>query len=116
MNLQSCRRLSFRIHKEINKGEQCVTLEIYLKIDCIDKREATTSGSKNYVRIAGKCLTTALNIRTKRRPNEKQEARTEITDITTQHLSKLLKKFNNLPQLCYNEKHIQMNQLKINSS
>ena len=81
---------TIRRHKEIKNGEQYVALEIYLKLDCLDKREVTTSGSRDYVRRAGKCLTTALNIRTKIRPNKKQKARTYNTDVVPKYFMKLI--------------------------
>ena len=51
VNMKSCGNFNVRKHKEINNGEKYITLEIYLEIDGLDKREVTSSGSRNYVEI-----------------------------------------------------------------
>ena len=61
----------------------------------MDKREITSSESKDYMVRPGKCLTNSLDISTKR-SNKRQKARFAITDITNQDFSKLPKNVNNL--------------------
>ena len=54
----------------------------------------------------GKGMTASLTISTKM-PNNKQKARFAINDITNQVLGNLIKKFNNSPNLSYNNKKVQ---------
>ena len=81
MNVTSCGRRNVRENREINNGDQYIILEIYYKIDCLDKREVTSSESKDSTQITGKGLTTSLALRTKT-PNKKQKSIFTITDIT----------------------------------
>ena len=92
-------------HMEINNCEQYIVLENSYKINCMDKRELTSSESRDYMWIPGKDLTTSLSIRTKI-PNKKQNARFTITDINNQDLRKLIDKFKNPPYLGYNSKQV----------
>ena len=79
--MRSCGRSNFRKYNEINNGEQYISMEIYLKLDCLDKRGFASSGSRDYVGISGKGMTTSLTPRTRMRSNKKQKSRTVITDI-----------------------------------
>ena len=79
---------------EIKNDEQYIILEISSKLDCLDKREAISSCPKDYIGRPGKGLTTSLALRNKI-PNKEQKARFDITEITDQDFSKLLKKFDN---------------------
>ena len=103
--MTSCGRCNVRKHRDINDGEQYIILNIYSKLDCLEKREDTYSESRDYMRILGKGLTTSLALRTKI-PNKKRKARFYITDITNHYFSKLLKKFNNSPYLGYKSKRV----------
>ena len=73
-------------------GQQYIILEISSNIDCLDKREVTSSESNYYMGRTGKGLTNFLDISTKR-SNNKQKARFEITDITNHDFRKLIKKY-----------------------
>ena len=55
--------------------------------------------------ISGKGLTTSPTLRTKS-PNNKQKARTSITEITNQDFRKFLKEFKNSPYLGYKNKQV----------
>ena len=55
-----CGRKNVIKHREINNYEQYIALDIYLKLDCLDKREATSSEQIDYMGISGKVLTTSL--------------------------------------------------------
>ena len=68
-------------------------------------REATSSGSRNYMGRSGKGLTTSLTLRTII-PNNKQKSRTAVNDITNQYLRNLLREFNNSPYLGYRKKQV----------
>ena len=89
-NVRSWAQLNVRKHSEIRIGEQCINLDIYLKLDCMEKREVTYSGSMYYMRISGKRLTYFLTLRTKI-TDKKQKSRTYITNITHQGFRKLLR-------------------------
>ena len=56
--------------------------------------------------IPGKGLTTSLDLKNKR-SNKKQKARFDITDITYQYFSKVLRKFNNSSYLGLKSKQVQ---------
>ena len=105
VNMKSCVRINVRKHKEINNGEKYIILDISSKLDFLDKREVTSSESKDFMGISGKGLTTSLDISTKS-SNNKQKARFAITDIANQDFRKLLKKFNNLPYIGYKSKQV----------
>ena len=96
--MKNCERCNVRKQREINNGEKYIILYIYYKLGCMDKREVTSSESKNCMGRPGKKLNTSLDISTKR-SNKKQKAKFAITDITNQDFRKLLKKFNNSPYL-----------------
>ena len=93
-------------HRNIKNGKKYIILEISFKLDCLEKREVTSSGSKEYMGRTGKGLTTSLALRPKRL-NKKQKARFAITNITNQDFRKLLKKFKNSPYLGYKTKQFQ---------
>ena len=54
---------------------------------------------------SGKGITTSLSLRNKR-PNKKQKARFDITDIDNQDLRKFLNKFRNSLYLGYKKKQV----------
>ena len=43
MNMISCERRNIWKHRDIKNGEQYIILDISSKIDCMDKREVTSS-------------------------------------------------------------------------
>ena len=38
VNMTSCGRRNIRKHRETNNSDKYITLDIYLKLDCLDKR------------------------------------------------------------------------------
>ena len=88
-------------HKEIKNGDQYTALEISLDLDGLDKREVTSSGSMNYVRIPVKRMTTYMTIRTRIRPNKKHKERNANTEVVPQYFMKILKEFKDIPYLVY---------------
>ena len=46
VNMKNCHRRSVRKHKEIKDSDNCVTLDISLKYDCLKKMKMTSSESK----------------------------------------------------------------------
>ena len=77
----------------------------FLKLDCMDKREVTSSWSNDYIGRPGKSLNTSLAPKTKS-SNKKQREKFSITEITNQDFTKLLKKFKNSPYLDYKSKQV----------
>ena len=71
---------------------------MFSKLDFLEKSEVTSSEPNDYMGRIGKGLTNFLNLRTKR-PKNKQRTWYFIIDITNQDFMKLLKKFNNSPNL-----------------
>ena len=88
--MRSCGRLDGIKHKGINNSLKYINLDIYLKLDCLDNRKVTSSGSRYYVGISGKGLTNSLNLRTRMMSINKLKSRTDITDIVPQDFMKLL--------------------------
>ena len=70
MNMISCGRINVRKHRDIKDGEKYMILDIYSKIDCMNKREVTSSESKDSIGIPGKGLNRSLDLTTKS-PNNK---------------------------------------------
>ena len=103
--MTTCRRSNARKHREIKNGEQYNILDISSKLYFLDKREFTSSESKNYMVIPGKGITTSLGLSTKR-SNKKKKSGFVITYITNQYLSKLLKNFNNSSYLSLKSKQV----------
>ena len=81
------------------------TTYISAKLDCLDKREVTSSESRGYMGIPGKGLTTSLDISTKM-PYKKQQAGFSITAINNQDIREFLKSFNNYPYIGYKKKQV----------
>ena len=91
--------------REIKNGDKCIVLDIYSKLDCLDKREETPSESRDYMGRSGEGLNTSMYLRTKM-TNKKQKTRFAITDINNQGFRKFLKKFKNSPYIGYNSKQV----------
>ena len=96
--MKSCGRKNVKKNRDIQNGEQYIVLGISSKLDCLDKREVTSSEPKNYMGRKGKGMTNSLNISTKI-PNKKQKSRLSINDITNQDFRNFLKGFTNSPYL-----------------
>ena len=92
-------------NRETKNGDKYIILEISSNIDCLDKREVTSSKSMDYMERSGKGMTTSLALNTKS-PNKELKARFSITEITNQDFRKLLKKLNNSPYLVYKSKQV----------
>ena len=88
----SCGRLNGRKHRDTKNCEQYIILDISSNIDCVEKREVTSSESNDYMGIPGKGTTNSLYLSTKRQ-NKKKKARSAINGITKQYFRKLIRKF-----------------------
>ena len=67
VNMKNCGRRKFRKHKEIKGSDKCVTLNVSVKLDSLNKLETTSSESKGKFGRSVKELVTALYIKTKER-------------------------------------------------
>ena len=105
LNMTSCVRHNVRKHREIKKCDKYTVLVIYSKMYCLENRELTSSESRDYMGIPGKGLPTSLDLRNKT-PKNKQKASFAITDITNQYFRKLLKRFEDSPDIGYNSKQV----------
>ena len=76
--MRSCGWHNVRKHREIKNSEHYIALEIYFKLNFMVKGEVKSSGSRDYVGIYGKWLTTPTTIRTKS-PTNKQKGRTTMS-------------------------------------
>ena len=65
MNITSVGRRNVWKQREINNGEKYMIFYISSKLDCLDKREVTSSEPKDYMLIPGKVLSTYMDLRTK---------------------------------------------------
>ena len=103
--MTSCGRCNVRKHRDINNGEKYIILEIYYKIGFLDKREVTSSESKDYMGRPGKALNTSMDLRNKI-PNNKQNKWFAVTEMTNLDFSKLLRNFNNWTYIGYKIKQV----------
>ena len=60
LTLKNCGRHNVRKHREINNGENFITLEISLKFGSLDKMKITYSELKDCLGISGKGLIASL--------------------------------------------------------
>ena len=104
VKMRSCWIHNVRKHKDINNGDQYISLDISYKLDYIDKRKVTSLVSRYYVGISGKGVTTSLTLRTTRSSNNKNEAILSIADILLQCFMELLEEFRYLSYLNYRNK------------
>ena len=97
-------------HKEIKGSDKCVTLNIYEilniseKFDDLKNMETTSSESKVELEISGKGLVTALDFKTKVRSPKYKKARYDIGSVSEKNLSKIIKKFEKIEKLPYENK------------
>ena len=64
VNMTSCGMQNVRKHRYIKNGDQYIILDISYKLDCMDKREFTSSQPNYYMGIPGKGKITPLDLRT----------------------------------------------------
>ena len=97
MKTNNCVRRNVRKHREIKNGEKYTTLDIYLKFGSLDKVKITSSEPKDYLGRSGKGLITSTGLNTIGMSKKKKKARYAITNVNKKDLSKIIKKFENLP-------------------
>ena len=68
--MKCCGRRIVRKHRYIKGSDKCVTLEILLEFDILEKMKSTSIESKDNLGIPGKGLITFLGIKAKVRPKK----------------------------------------------
>ena len=101
MNINNCGRHKVRKHKEIKGNDKIVTLNVSEKFDSLNKMEIKSSESKGKLGRSGKGLVTALDFRTKVRPQKYQTARYSIGNVSTKDLSNIIKEFDKIVKAPY---------------
>ena len=66
MNITSCGRRNVKKHRDIKNGEKYIILDVSSRLYFLDKREVTSSYSKDCMGIPGKGMTTYMDLRNKR--------------------------------------------------
>ena len=96
VNMKNCGYQKVRKHKDIKGSDKCVTLNISIKFDSMNKMETTSSESKGKLGISGKGLVTALALKTKARSKKYKKARYAIGNVSMKDLSNKFKEFEGL--------------------
>ena len=65
MNITSCGRRNVKKHRDIKNGEKYIILDVSSRLYFLDKREVTSSYSKDCMGIPGKGMTTYMDLRNK---------------------------------------------------
>ena len=81
--MTSCGRSNDRKHKDIKNGEQFIILDIYYKLDFLNKKEFTSLESRDYMGIPGKGLSPSLVLRTKIPNKKKRQGLLLLTLLTS---------------------------------
>ena len=102
VNMRNCGKRNFRKHREIKKGDVCVTyenkyeiLKFSEKFGNLDKMETTSSESKVKMEGSGKWMVTALGLKIKARSTKYKMARYDIGNISMKDLVNKIIKFEN---------------------
>ena len=94
-------RIIVRKHREIKNGDKYIILDIYHKIDCLEKREFTSSEPKYYMGQPFNGVDTYQTLRTISRTNKKYKASTAIIKVYSQYFMRILEEFKDIPFLRY---------------
>ena len=94
VNMKNCGHRNVKKHRDINNGENYITLDILLKFGSLDKMKITSSEQGYYLGISGKGLITSLGLKTIG-ISKRKKARYAITNVSMEDLSKLIKVFEN---------------------
>ena len=70
VNMISCENFNVRKYKEIKNSDQYIALDIYLKLDCLYKKQSTYSLSSYYMVRSVNGLTASMTLSTRRRSNK----------------------------------------------
>ena len=104
VNTKNCGRSNVRKHKEIKGSDKYVTLYISLKFDILDKKNITSSESKEKIERSGKGLITSMDSKAKVRSHKYKKARYTIGNVNKKDLSKTIREFEKFEKLPYEKK------------
>ena len=96
--------VTLKKHKEIRGSDKYVTLDISSKFDSLDKMKITFWESKGKLERSVKGLITSLGFKTKARLQQYKEASHAIGNVSEKDISKLIKEFENIEKLPYENK------------
>ena len=102
--MKICGCLKVRKHKEIKGSDKYFTLEISSKFDSLEKMKTTSSESKVKLERSVKGLVTAPYFATKVRLQNYKMARYAIVNVSEKDLSKIIKEFEKIGKLPYEDK------------
>ena len=86
VNMINYGRCRVRKHKEIKDSDKIVTLDISAKFESLNKMETKSSQSKEKLEKSGKELVTALDFKTKVRPQKYKKTRYAIENVSDKDL------------------------------
>ena len=97
VNMKNCGHLNVRKHREINNGENYISLYIYVYFGILYKMKIKSSETKYYLGRSGKGLITSMGIKTIRRSKKDKKARYAITNVSLKDISNNIKDFEKFP-------------------
>ena len=104
VNMKICGRFNGRKHKEVRGSDKYVTWDISSKFDSLDKMKITYSESKGKLERSVKGLITSLGFNAKARLKKYKKARYDIVNFSNKDLSNIIKKFEKIDKLPYENK------------
>ena len=90
--------------REINNGDQYLSLDISLECGNLYKIKITSSQPKDYLGISGKRLITSIALKTIRRSKKIKKAMFAVTEVSFKDISNIIKEFNYLSYEVYARK------------
>ena len=99
--MKNCGRCNVRKHREVRGSEKCVTLDISLKFDILDKMKIIYSESKGELEISGKGLIPSLGFKANLRRQKYKKARYAIVNVSKKDLSMIINEFEKFDKLPY---------------
>ena len=64
VNMKNCGCHNVRKHRDINNGDKCINLDIYLKFGSLDRMKITSLYPRDYLGISGKRFIASMVIKT----------------------------------------------------
>ena len=104
VNMKKCGCCNVSKHRVIKFSDRCITLDISLKFDSLDKMKITSSYSKYNLGGSGKELITYLGLKAKVRSHKYRRSRYAIINVSKNDLSKIIGDFEKLPYESYEKK------------
>ena len=94
MNIKRGGCCNLQEHKEINNGEQYISLDVSLELGFLENRKVTSSEPRYYVEISVKGMNSCMTLKIRRMSKNKQKAKTATTDVALQNFVEILEKLN----------------------